>query len=270
VFDAHEYHPQQRADQWYWRIFYSPMIQYLMRKYLPHVAASITVCEPIAARYRHEFHIDPIIVLNTPELTETPPQRPTDPSCIRLVHHGNAQWNRHLELMIEAMPLLRPEFELHLMLVDQDKGYINYLRELAAKTAPDRVFFHEPVRPSEIVSTISKFDIEIIFVPPVNYNYLMGMPNKLFEALHAGAAVCIGPSPAMRSVVEEYAVGWTASGFEANDLADVLNRLTIDEINAKRESARDAAKELNAERQLGKVLTLFDQLLYDRSSNPEA
>src|SRR5262249_46644187 len=98
-------------------------------------------------------------------------------------------------------------------------------------------------------------------IAPTNFNYLMAMPNKLFDFITAGLGVFIGPSPAMADVVKKYQAGWVAKSFEPRDLAETLNGLTAEGIVAARENARQAAKEWNADHEMGKLVKLYEQLL---------
>jgi glycosyltransferase involved in cell wall biosynthesis len=77
----------------------------------------------------------------------------------------------------------------------------------------------------------------------------------------AGLAVCIGPSPSMMEIVNQYGCGCIASSFRPEDLADALNRLDTEEINTMRKASRKAALELNAENEMGKLVRLYQQLL---------
>src|SRR5207237_6119118 len=58
VFHQHEYAELEREDSWIWRLLVSPALQHLISKYTRDpdapVHAFITVCGPIAERYRRE------------------------------------------------------------------------------------------------------------------------------------------------------------------------------------------------------------------------
>jgi glycosyltransferase involved in cell wall biosynthesis len=196
------------------------------------------------------------------------PQHDTDPQRIRLIHHGSALRNRHLETMIQAVPLLDQRFTLDLMLAYSEPGYLEALKALAARIAPNRIFFRDPVTMTEVVQRISDCDIGLCYMAPTTYTWLMTLPNKLFEFIVAELAVVSGPSPAMAEIVRDFNVGWVAPGFEASDLAAVLNPLTLEQIQAARTSAREAAKVLNAEVEIKKMLALYQHLL-DQQPNPK-
>ncbi|MFN8483696.1 MAG: glycosyltransferase [Anaerolineae bacterium] len=266
VFHQHEYAELEREDNLIWRLLVSPAIHRLLVKYTsdPEVPidAFITVCEPIAERYRRELGITPMVVYNAPQPVRVKCSAPAAPSnAVRLIHHGFAQRGRGLHNLVKAMALADERFTLDFMLMDDDRGYLSYLKALAARVAPGRVFFRAPVRPLDIVPTVAEYDMGLCVIEPSTYNFLMMLPNKLFEYIQAGLAVCVGPSPAMVAIAQRCGVGVVSDGFAPADIADALNRLSSDEIRAMRESSRQAASILNADVEMAKVVGLYHTLL---------
>ncbi len=269
VFHQHEYSELEREDSLIWRMLVSPALHYLLVKYTSdeHVplAASITVCEPIAERYWRELKIDPIVVYNAPRPGDfRAPAHMMTPARIRLIHHGYAQRGRGIDQMIRAVALSDARFTLDLMLMDDDTAHVQELRRLAAEIAPGRIFFREPVPPLEIVRTVAEYDIGLCVIQPTTYNALMMLPNKMFEYIQAGLAVCVGPSPAMVEVVRRFNVGAVAPSFEPRAVAATLDGLTIDEIQAMRSAAIHAARRLNADVEMQKIVDLYRGLWASR------
>jgi len=261
VFDADEYWTSEVESNRAWKLFFSPLIAFILRKYTPFVSASTTVSNAIAQRYHDEYGLNPILVYNAPKPVEVA-ERAVDPDHIHLIHQGSAIPNRRLENLIVALALADRRFVLHLMLVGaNDDPYMLSLKQLANNLAPDRVTFQPPVYPTDIVQTIAQYDIGISVIPPATATYRLTLPNKIFESIMACQPVVVGPSPAMMELIRDYDVGWVTDSFSAQDLARTLNALTLDDINAKRHNAREAAKTLNADVELGKMIALFDQLL---------
>ncbi|MBK7701065.1 MAG: hypothetical protein IPJ39_21260 [Saprospiraceae bacterium] len=77
-----------------------------------------------------------------------------------------------------------------------------------------------------IVNFISKYDIGLYILEPTNFNNGMALPNKMFEFIQARLAIAIGPSPEMKSLVEEYNLGVVSADFDSKGLAISLNNLT--------------------------------------------
>src|SRR5262249_46042114 len=152
-----------------------------------------------------------------------------------------------IDQMIRAVALSDRRFTLDLMLMNDDQGYVRYLRRLADDIAPGRIFFRDPVPPLDIVRTVAAYDVGLCVIQPSTYNALMMLPNKLFEYIQAGLAVVVGPSPAMVEVVRRFDLGVVSPTFDAADVAATLNRLTLDDLQGLRRSARHAARKLNAD-----------------------
>ncbi len=260
VFDAHEFSPLMYEKDWKWELFYAPQIRYLLRKYVRQAEASMTVGYHIAERYKTDFGIHPMVVLNAPEAELALGDHKTG-EVIRLIHHGSAMRDRKLETMVQAVALSDPRFQLHFMLVEHSAGYINDLRELADTIAPGRVFFHDPVPPERVIHSISEYDIGFYLLVPTSFNNRMALPNKFFDFIVAGLAVCIGPSPEMADLVKQLRFGIVSPSFEPKDTAKALSALTTDQIESMRDAAREAAKSINARIEMNKVIACYHQLI---------
>ncbi len=257
VLDLHEYSPEQYEDRSF-RMFDARMISHLIRKYAPQVAASMTVAPLIAQRYRERFHLDPMVVLNTPETTGLSSGR-IDPDHIRLVHHGVASERRSPGSMIEAIARCDRRYSLHFMLLENE--YVKELRRQAETLAPGRVTFHRPLPPEDIVGYLVQFDIGFYILPPQNYNQLVALPNKFFDFINAGLAVCIGPSPSMAEIVNAHSLGIVSPTFTPGDMADLINRTTPEEWQRMKDRSRTAAQTLNAQNEMAKVVKIYQDLL---------
>ncbi|MBI1257812.1 MAG: glycosyltransferase [Chloroflexi bacterium] len=262
VFDIDEYWPLFEESNRLWRLFFAPFVRYIFARYSRFVDAAITVSPAFVTRYQDEYQLDCLLVYNVPEYVEIP-AHPIDPDHIRLIHHGAAQPDRLLERLVEAVALLEPRFSLYFLLGDANPGYVNGLKQLADQVAPGRVSFLPTVQYHQVVQTIAHYDIELCYMAPTTYTWLMTLPNKLFESMMAGLGVLVAPSPAMAEVVRQYGSGWVADGFEAPDIAATLNAITLDDLAIKQAAAREAAKTLNAEHELGKVVALYQRLFDD-------
>lgn len=261
LFDAHEYSPDRLPRRTLTRFLARPFYTWLIRTLAPRAAAMTTVGDGIAARYRAEFDLDPVVIRNCPAY-EPLPLRPTDPARIVLIHHGVALRARRLEDMIDVVAACDDRFRLTFMLVESDAGYVADLVRCADRHAPGRVTFRESVAPSAIARTLNdSADIGLFLLPPVDFSYRMALPNKLFEFIMAGLAVAIGPSPEMARVVADHACGIVAADFAPATLAARLNLLSADEIDGLKRRSLDAARVLNAEAEMARLMASYAALL---------
>jgi glycosyltransferase involved in cell wall biosynthesis len=264
IVDLHEYSPLQFDNRPLWRMFELPMVDYFLRKNIPKTAGTITVSEGIAEKYWREYGFRPVVVMNAPASPQKPPFKPTNPDEIQLIHHGVALRDRRLEFMIEAVSLAALRYSLHFMLVEYHPGYIEELQALAERIAPGRVFFHPPVKPTEIVMRLGAFDMGIFILPGVNFNYEHALPNKFFDFINAGLAVCISPSREMARYTQQYGFGVVTPSVNPPDVAKVLNELTAEQVDQMKRRAIEARKVLNADVEMGKLVNLYRQVLSKR------
>jgi glycosyltransferase involved in cell wall biosynthesis len=257
VLDIHESY-----DAWYWG-WITPITKYILRKYSKQVDFSTTVGKTFAEQNK-DFGLDASVVLNTPDTSGAViTSRKTEKTAIQLVYHGPAIPTRTSDLMIKAVALSERRYKLRLILTNPGTKYVRYLENFAEQIAPGRVTFHPPVAPLDIVSEISQYDVGFFPLPPKNYNYLLALPNKLFEFIAAGLAVCIGPSLSMAEIVREYDCGVIAPSFTPDDIAKLLNNTSAEQWNDMKEASVKAAKVLNAENEMGKVLELYRNLFLE-------
>jgi glycosyltransferase involved in cell wall biosynthesis len=261
LFDAHEYAPgQAKYSIGRSKFIYFGYVRHLLRSFGLRANAFITVSEGIAKLYRKRFNLSAEIIMNAPARADVN-FRPVDPCHIRLIHHGRAKRKRQLEQLVETIGLLSNRFSLYFMLIAEQDRYIQDLKQLAERVAPGRVFFRAPVKPSEIVKSLTDFDIGIYSLPPIVTNNKFALPNKLFDFFAAGLAVVVGPSPEMARLVSEYGFGIVADGFEAEDLGIALNNLTAEDLNKMKINALDASRLLNAEVEMAKLMEIYRKLL---------
>ncbi|HSF55750.1 MAG TPA: hypothetical protein VLA71_18500, partial [Algoriphagus sp.] len=127
---------------------------------------------------------------------------------------------------------LDERFELKLMLLPTDLGYLNELKELAKDKKTE---FLPSVPTQEISAFINQFDIGLFILEPVNFNYANALPNKFFEFIQARLTIAIGPSPEMKKIVEAEQNGVVTQFFDEVEMARTLNALSMQEIQEMKE-----------------------------------
>jgi hypothetical protein len=260
ILDLHEYALDEFNEVLWWRFLYKPLVRFFFEKYLHKVDASVTVNSMIGERYSLEFGLSPVIVMNAPEIHAEVGFHETDPDHIKLISHGIAGANRHLDLLVEAIAKTDKRFSLTFM-VFGDTRYIDRIKKLADRIAPGRVFFIQSVAPANVITEISKYDLGAFLLKPEKYNNLVALPNKFFEFVSAGLGVCIGPSPAMAQIALEYEFGRVSSSFDPDDFARMLSSLSYDEIDRMKRKALEARHFLNADVEMQKLLDLYQKII---------
>lgn len=262
-FDAHEYAPRHFENVLTWRIFFQSFNIYLCRKYIPRVSGMVTVGRKIAEEYFKNFGVMPEVITNAPAYREFK-RRPVEQS-IKLVHHGIGTPSRRIEIMIEMMRILPDHFTLDLILMTppsasaQTRAYMDELKALAKFT--DRIRFLPPVPVDEIVPLINQYDIGLIIIPPINFNYANGLPNKFFDYIQARVALAIGPTPEMAEIVNQYNLGVVSEDFLSKSLADKIRSLSPQQIDTFKNNTDTAAHEHSAEKNRSILLRIIRNIL---------
>lgn len=262
VFDAHEYAPRHFENKLSWRIFFQGFNTFLCDKYIPQTDGMMTIGEGIANEYEKNFGVKPTIITNAPPFHSLKP-RNVDGQKIKLVHQGIANPSRKLELMFEMMDYLDDRFHLDLMLMEptfsSGKKYLQQLKAMASRN--QRINFVVPRSTDELIPALNEYDIGIVLIPPVNFNYKNTLPNKFFECIQARIALAIGPIPEMKKITEQYNIGVVSEDFSPKALAAKLSSLSIEVLNAMKRNTSAVAENLNAEKNNSLFRELIDSVL---------
>ncbi|MDT0156753.1 glycosyltransferase family 1 protein [Microbacterium sp. ARD32] len=239
--DLHEYHPRVKEELPLWNRRIRPYVEHLCRRFVSRADSWTTVGEGIAAEYERMFGFRPEVVANAAPYQEREAEPASTP--LRLVHSGGAVRARHLELTVQAVRDSDLDATLDLYLTPNDPAHLQELKDLAAQSA-GRVRVLDPVPYAQLADTIAAYDVGIHVLPPVNFNHLWALPNKLYDYVQARLAVVIGPSPEMARIVSEHGFGVVADGFETADLVRVLDALTPESVTRMKHAAAEAAPAL--------------------------
>lgn len=257
-FDAHEYHPKEFDDNFKWRLFHKPFIEYLCKKYIPEAHAFSTVCEGIAKEYNKYTGRMPVVITNATYYSDMQPSAVVKDN-IKLIHHGAAIPGRQIENMIDIMKELDNKYSLFLMLTGRGSKYYTELVQHASKYK--NVFFVDPVPYNEIVTTINKYDIGVYCLPPGNFNNHFALPNKFFEFIQARLAIVVTPNPEMANLVRSYDLGIVTDDYRSDTMAGEITKLSAGEITKFKENANLAAKVLCAEENMKKINEIVSTLV---------
>ena len=244
--DMHEYLQPPAVKNGWWQI--SPERYYSwVRAFIgtPRLSARSTVASGISDLYVKELAIPEMsIVRNAPAYVEQTPSAVAADS-IELLYHGAATDLRGIPQLLEAMRHLPSRFLLTLILVGEASKIAEYKRTVQEEHLLVR--FEPPVPVEEIATYINKFDVLVMFYPPLNRNLEFALPNKLFEALQARLALVMGESSMMTEIVAEYSNGVVVAGWSADDLAQALEQLTAESVAAMKANSDRAARDISAE-----------------------
>ncbi|MGB4136823.1 MAG: glycosyltransferase family 1 protein [Microbacterium sp.] len=262
--DLHEYAPRQNEHSRTWRWLIAPYFRWIIRGPVRRATATTTVSEGIVNEYATEFDLDPQLVINASPFQDRKPTPVHTP--LRLVHSGVAAPHRHLEILIDAVLLTTAELTLDLYLVGADS---DYGRELRMRASVDpRIRIHEPVAYEKLIPTLADHDIGVHILPPINFNHLHALPNKLFDYVQARLGVIIGPSPEMQRIVDQYEIGTVTVDFTPQALAEALNHLDPADVTTWKSNSHTHAHELSSESQVRVWREMVDDILGEEKESP--
>lgn len=250
-FDAHEYAPRQFEDRLYWRVFFQRFYTTICNRFIPQVSGMSTINQGLADAYERGFGLKPLVITNASGYYDLSP-KPKENFPIKLVHHGIFTVSRSPELMIDLLEMLDERFTLDLIYMVPDgasaktKQYFEEFKIRAAKTGKIKVL--PALKNDEVVPFLHEhYDLGIILVPPINFNYENGLPNKLFECIQARLGMAVGPLREIASITNKYHIGVVSDAFSPADLAAKLTPLTLQDVSNFKINAGNAAREMNAQ-----------------------
>ena len=236
VYDAHELYTEFDPDPpRAARAVLARLEQRLARR----ADAVVTVSDPIADELRRRLGVDPLVVLNAPELDpREPPEPPSGP--LHAVYQGGFGTGRPLDDLLQAV---RKASHVRLTLRVSHSTSALLARELPHDLV-DRIDVRDPVPPDEVIEALYGHHVGLLFDRPITRNAELSAPNKLYEYLMAGLAVVAPDIPGLRWIAAEQ-LGVLFTPGSPGALADALSELADDRdrLARLRANARRAAVE---------------------------
>lgn len=248
VYDSHEYFCGELsiAD----RPFVKRVWKSIERFCFPKLKDVITVSQSIVDQYEQEYGIRPHLVRNippkaTPPVTETRVslQLPEDKTIIILQGNGINE-GRGGEELVEAMPFVD---EKAVFLIVGSGTVIPQLKERVKDLQLEhRVRFVSRVTPEMLYNYTYLSDIGIALDRDLSMNLRFSLPNKLFEYIKAGTPVVVSNLIERARIVGQYRVGLIVEDFQADNIAEKINKLVNDKqlYNDLKANCKIAAEDL--------------------------
>lgn len=258
-YDSHEFATDQHLDSLGWRAVMRPFVKAIEGAHIRKAASVSTVAEGISVALEELYQLQerPTVIRNVPP-HQSFEARPTA-SPITVLFHGALTRNRGLELIIESTRLWPEDFRL-LIRGSGARRYEARLRALVVDAGvTDRVVFEAAVPPDAVVETAHGSDVGIALfgrgVESVQLSH--ALPNKLFEYIAAGLALCVLDLPGMGGVVRDYELGWTFPAPRPECIAQAIRQMDRTSIDARKKQALEAAKVLNWEYESRRLVELL-------------
>ena len=229
VYDSHEYFTE--AAGLTGRPFQRGVWLMVERAIFPRLKSVITVNEGIAdayfSRYPRARGGRPFVVRNMPRMREK-----AAPSSVN--------WRERLGIPTEV-----PFLIVQGAYLDKDRGVVQAVEALQVHTASylvvvgageewewaqsqvDQLNGRLVVLPKmpfdELCSLTASADVGLSLDQGVHGNYLMSLPNKLFDYIHAGIPVVASPMPEVVRVVEAWSIGRVVRDSTPTGIAEAVD-----------------------------------------------
>ena len=239
VYDSHEFASQENQQSASWRLVYAPFTRAIEAQFIRRAAAVITVSTSIAVEIQNLYELDrmPTVVRNIPDADRLAP-RPIG-SRINVLYHGGVSASRGVVETAASVADWPADFDLTI------RGSIaDDLRASIERAAPpDRVSLVPAVAPGDVVRAANSFDIGIHPSLGSSMNDEYSLPNKFFEYLDAGLALCIADFPEMATLIEMHGLGrLIARPVTPATIAAAINGFTRERIWAYKQASHRLAE----------------------------
>jgi glycosyltransferase involved in cell wall biosynthesis len=109
----------------------------------------------------------------------------------------------------------------------------------------------------DLVREANAFDVGIFIFPSANEHNSYVLPNKIFEYVMAGLAVCVSALPEMMRLVSKHDLGVMVEGMEPMEIAAAINSLNSARVDYFKRNALRAAQRLNWEAEARKLVLAY-------------
>jgi asparagine synthase (glutamine-hydrolysing) len=258
--DCHEYARGQYMHDPRWVRWNRHYVVAMQDYYLSRADAVTTVCEGIAKLLDAEQALRrPVRVVRSMPFFRPQPFRPTG-ETITVLYHGEIYRTRGLHHAVGSLHLWRPEFRLVLRGYS-DPDYVAELERIARERGVlERLTIEPPVTFDQIVPAANRADIGFFVHEDTSPQRRFVLPNKFFEYVMAGLALCVSDLPEMARLVRQYDLGVLVPECEERAIADAINGLDRERIDAMKRKSIAAAAELNWETEQHQMLSLYEEL----------
>jgi glycosyltransferase involved in cell wall biosynthesis len=258
VYDTHEFAVEEYAENPKWRLFRRPVVSAIENRFIRNAAVISTVSHGIAERLDALYQLPrkTIIIRNTPPYEEAT-FRPTKSDRIQVLYHGAVAPNRGVEAAIDSVRFWRQEFTLTIR-GPENASFTPLLRErIAALKLENRVRLAPAVPMTALVREAMGFDVGFFALPGHSQHNQFALPNKFFEYVMAGLAVCTSDLSEMTNLIRKYDLGTTITAVTPSVIASAINSLNPDRIDSFKRNALAAARQLCWERESERLVEAY-------------
>ncbi|MFC2088122.1 glycosyltransferase [Calditrichota bacterium] len=264
IYDAHEYYSGLKIFKH--RPFRKHLWMILEWLAIPVVDVLLTVSQPLGELYKKRYpQLKRVEIIRNLPKYEVPIStkefnlKKNDEKI--LIFHGHFKPGRGLENLVKAAGKV---VNIRLLLVGGGEIF-NELNELVQQlNLTDVVEFKDYINKDMLISHSAQTDIGVVLFEPTSQNYSFALPNKFFEYIMAGIPVLSSDITTLKHYVEKYEIGMTVDPAEPALIANTIEEMlqNKNQMIKWKENCLKAAKELNWEKESGKLAKIYDDVIF--------
>lgn len=246
--DCHEHAATQYAHKPGWVTFMSPLVKMKEGELLKEVASVTTVSDGIRDVLNSTYVLKrPACTIRSVPFFEKVTLREQD-NRVRILYSGAICDGRNLEGLVLALALTPDRFDLTFRGSESENGFKERLRAIASEAGvSDRFTILDPVPFHEIIADSVNYDIGISVPIDTGIQRRFTLPNKLFDYIMSGLAICVTDLPEMRRVVEAFECGELVKDGRPESIAETLLSISGEKLATYKAKSLEGAKRLNWE-----------------------
>ena len=277
VYDTHEYYMAMAGldNKPFRKKIWKGIESFIFPK-LRHI---YTICDSFCELYKQDYGKDLATVRNVPYLhfqetglyqsllQEVEQQIPKDKKIL-LFQGAGINPHRGAEELVLAMKYLDPA-QYHLLIVGGGDIFPLIRRMIREENLSDRIT-PIPKLPFEVLRSVTrKAQLGLSLDKASNINHRYGLPNKIFDYLHAGLPVLVSRLAELEKIVTRYDVGAFIENHEPAHIANCIEKIFEDPIrfNTWKKNTERVRQELNWEKESKIIVSIFKQVESDSVSN---
>ena len=257
IFDSHEMFPyvaELKIGSFQQRFWLN-----LERFLVPKVRNIVTVCGSLGEYFEQNYGKKAVIVRNIPPFdikNQRPKQFPLDEKYI--IWQGSVNINRGLEELVEAMK----DVNCKLFIFGYGKIYSKLQAIIIDKRLEKKVFLVNRLPFSQMMELTRRATLGICIDKPVNQNYKISLPNKIFEYINAATPVLYSPLREISHIENEFNTGISLQNWQIDTISSQINSIINDNDLLKRlsDNCIEAQKHLSWQNEEQKLSILMTNL----------
>ncbi len=262
LYDSHEYAIDQFADDRQWKRFARPLVKAVERACITRVDAISAVSPGICDALHQHYGLAqrPVCIRNIPQFEKTK-FRPSGAPLVFL-YQGVVGPGRGLEALIQSTPLWTIRARLIIRGPEGRAGYAQELEVMAGRTSTSVEINIEPPVPFDaLIAKAREADVGIMALNNASVHNQYALPNKLFEYMMAGLALCVSNCEDMADIIAEHKTGVLIESLSVQNIAAAINSLDEQSIDTYKRASLLAAKQLNWENERSKLIALCAKII---------